>query len=197
MQCPLCKGKRVVWGHMNTGPDSSKHRWGDMPCPTCNGSGEITQEHADRIEAGRKLRQQRLDAGETLREAATRQGMTTVQLSAIEQGRISAHTVERKQQMKSEFTTVPILENFMSNRVIGELKIRTDALPARSGFVFSLGYTALEETGTTPGEIPRTSYRGPYELMCVTPVTHEEYIEYLRQVGELPEASAEPSKTTR
>ena len=45
----------MVFGHMNTGLDSSKHIWGNMKCFTCKGSGEITQEHADRIEAGGKV----------------------------------------------------------------------------------------------------------------------------------------------
>lgn len=87
MQCPGCKGKGVVFGHMNTGPDSSKHQWGNMQCMTCRGSGKITQDHAARIEAGHKLYRQRLNSGETLGEAAARQGMTPSQLSAIEHGR--------------------------------------------------------------------------------------------------------------
>lgn len=87
MQCPGCNGKGTVFGHMNTGPDSSKHKWVDMQCMTCRGSGEITQDHADRIEAGQKLYRQRLNSGETLGEAAERQGMTPAQLSAIEHGR--------------------------------------------------------------------------------------------------------------
>ena len=87
MKCPGCNGKRTVFGHMNTGPDSSKHKWGDMLCMTCRGSGEITQDHADRIEAGQKLYRKRLNSGETLGEAAARQGMTPAQLSAIEHGR--------------------------------------------------------------------------------------------------------------
>ena len=87
MQCPECKGKGTVFGHMNTGPDSSKHKWGDMQCMTCAGRGEITQHHADLIEQGLKLYRQRLSSGETLGEAAARQGMTPAQLSAIEHGR--------------------------------------------------------------------------------------------------------------
>lgn len=87
MECPNCKGKGTVFAHMNTGPDSSKHHWGDIQCMTCRGSGKITQEQADRIEAGQKLYRQRLNSGETLVEAAARQGMTAAQLSAIEHGR--------------------------------------------------------------------------------------------------------------
>ena len=86
MECPVCKGKGTVFGHMNTGPDSSKHWRGDMQCMACRGSGEITQDHADRIEAGQKLYRQRLNSGETLGEAAARQGMTPAQLSVIECG---------------------------------------------------------------------------------------------------------------
>ena len=87
MNCPTCKGKGTVFGHMNNGQDSGKHIWGNMKCFTCKGAGEITQEHADRIEAGQKLYRQRLCSGETLYEAAKRQGLTPAQLSAIETGR--------------------------------------------------------------------------------------------------------------
>lgn len=91
MQCPGCKGKGTVFGHMNTGPNSSKHQWGDMQCMTCRGSREITQNHADWIEAGQKLYRQRLNSGETLGDAAARQGMTPAQLSAIEHGRLPSN----------------------------------------------------------------------------------------------------------
>ena len=88
--------------------------------------------------------------------------------------------------MKDEFTTVPILENFLNDKVIGELKIRTDALPVIPGFVFSIGFECLEKPESAPGEVPRTAYKGPYELMCVSLVADENYIGYLRQVGKLP-----------
>lgn len=88
MRCPHCKGERKSLAHINTGPDSSKHRWEMVNCSTCDGTGEITQEQADRIEYGQKLYANRLAARETLFEAASRQGMTPAQLSAIEHGRV-------------------------------------------------------------------------------------------------------------
>jgi len=93
--------------------------------------------------------------------------------------------------MKDEFITVPVLESFLNDKVIGELKIRADALPMIPGFVFSIGFKCLEKPESAPGEVPRTAYKGPYELMCVSLVADENYIGYLRQVGKLPHDSAE------
>lgn len=93
--------------------------------------------------------------------------------------------------MKDEFITVPVLENFLNDKVVGELKIRTDALPLIPGFVFSIGFRCLEKPESAPGDVPRTAYKGPYELMCVSLVADENYIGYLRQVGKLPPADAE------
>ena len=85
MDCPTCKGKGEMFAHMNRG--ELEHQWANVKCFTCGGIGSITQEHADRIEAGQKLYRQRLNSGETLGQAAARQGMTPAQLSAIEHGR--------------------------------------------------------------------------------------------------------------
>jgi len=86
-----------------------------------------------------------------------------------------------------EFTIVPILEAFDSEKVIGELRILTARLPPTPAFSFSLGYQALEQTDTKTGEIQRTQYLGPYKLFAVAPTSDENLIGYYRQVGLLPE----------
>lgn len=86
----------------------------------------------------------------------------------------------------SEFTVVPILENFQHERVIGELRIRTDALPLVPAYVFSLGFKILGPSEAKPGDTPRQPYVGPYELMSVSPVPDDNYIALLRQTGKLP-----------
>lgn len=83
-----------------------------------------------------------------------------------------------------EFTVVPILSEFNSADPIGELKIRTSALPEVPDFVFSLAIQALQTAGQA-GEIPRRQYLGPYKLFAVAIVPNDNYIGYLRQVGKL------------
>ena len=86
--CPDCKGEGVSFCHQNRGADSTTHRWGYIDCMTCGGEKTITRDHLDRIREGRRLMAQRQCNGESLMDAARRQGMTPTQLSAIEHGRI-------------------------------------------------------------------------------------------------------------
>lgn len=85
--CPHCSGERKVFAFMNNGPDYRTHTSGLIDCRTCLGAGKITQEHADRIAAGTSMRTQRVQRGESLRDAAKRLGITATELSAIEHGR--------------------------------------------------------------------------------------------------------------
>lgn len=87
--CPACNGERArrcfADGHDAYG------RWGGSivtaKCWTCDGQGSITPEHAERIEAGRERRQERLKHGLSLMEAAAIAGISPAKLSAIESGR--------------------------------------------------------------------------------------------------------------
>lgn len=83
-----------------------------------------------------------------------------------------------------EFTVVPIVENFGSQKPIGELRILTTALPPTPEFVFTLGFQALEMRAT-PGQVPTAPYVGAYKLREVAMQWDESYIEYLRQIGKL------------
>lgn len=44
MECPICKGSGKTACHTNTGPDSSKHRWQQLQCRFCNGTGAADPE---------------------------------------------------------------------------------------------------------------------------------------------------------
>lgn len=83
--CPHCRGEKGGVAHINTGPDRP-HEWGWLPCSTCAGTGEVSDEHLARIERGNRVRAERLARDESLREAAKRMGITAAELSAIERG---------------------------------------------------------------------------------------------------------------
>ncbi len=87
MKCPLCKGTKQIYGHANTGPDSSKHRWEMQPCLTCKGTGEVDDDYHNRVAAGMQMRMERLARGESLYDAAIRMGISSSELSARETGR--------------------------------------------------------------------------------------------------------------
>lgn len=91
----------------------------------------------------------------------------------------------------SDIKTVPVFAKFGSAVPIGQLMIRTDALPATSNFCFSLGIQALEAK-YEPGAVPRSRYIGRYELECVAIVDDESYLGYLNQVGTSKAVPAEP-----
>lgn len=61
----------------------------EVDCSTCQGVGSITIEKRDRIEAGRKRREERIARGASLREEAKRLGISVPELSALERGRVS------------------------------------------------------------------------------------------------------------
>lgn len=82
-----------------------------------------------------------------------------------------------------DFVTVPILRKFNSEQILGELKIRADALPHTPNFLFAIGFKALEPYGFAPGEFPDREYRGRYELVAVSLTDDEAYLGYLKQTG--------------
>ena len=88
--CPFRKGEKRLFGFVD--------RWGDagnrigqsgwMDCHICNGHGEITDDHAERIAEGKRIREERFARGETLIMAAANLGISVSQLSALEHGRL-------------------------------------------------------------------------------------------------------------
>ena len=85
---------------------------------------------------------------------------------------------------EGEFTIVPIIDKFGSEKPIGELRILTAALPPTPGFVFTLGFQALEMEARH-GHVPTAPYVGAYRLCGVAIQYDESYIAYLRQIGKL------------
>lgn len=57
-------------------------------CPRCGGEGHITESQQMLIESGRLLRAARIARGESQTAAATRLGMSVVQYSHLENGRM-------------------------------------------------------------------------------------------------------------
>lgn len=87
VQCPDCKGKGACFAHVNTGPDSSGHYWGDVKCLRCDGSGEVPAAMLEQMRKGRLLRDARVARDESLYECAKRVNISSAKLSAIEHGR--------------------------------------------------------------------------------------------------------------
>ncbi len=83
ISCPECCGHKIVL--VTYFPGTPRHP--PMPCRVCGGSGQITLEHHNRIEAGEKMREDRIERGVSLRAEAARLGITPCNLSDLENGR--------------------------------------------------------------------------------------------------------------
>jgi len=83
--CPHCNGKGTNFCHVNRG--NKPHTWEHLTCFTCGGSGEITQEQADWIEEGKKIKEYRLSKDYSLREFCAVIGYSAVTLSRFESGK--------------------------------------------------------------------------------------------------------------
>lgn len=81
------------------------------------------------------------------------------------------------------WTQVPVWSDFHSKRVVGHLRVRTNALPVTPEYSFALSYTALEFEIT--GEQPSASRVTKYQLGGVAPVSDVDYSSFLRNVGSL------------
>lgn len=82
MICPTCKGEKKIGGMACPG-----FRYVEIPCWTCKGTGDCSEEQAKVIERGKKLRKKRLASDRSLREEANRLGMSTSAYSDLEHGR--------------------------------------------------------------------------------------------------------------
>jgi hypothetical protein len=87
MICPNCKGKKqftaILCGEGGC-------RSGVMQCHTCNGLGEVTEEHYKKILIGEFKRKDRISRGLSLREEAERLGITPYELSKLEHPKMEA-----------------------------------------------------------------------------------------------------------
>ena len=84
MKCPTCKGDRQLFGIACGGKAGCRPI--ETKCFTCSGSGEITEQQAGWIRAGKALREDRRKRGLTLRDEAKRRGISAVELSQMECG---------------------------------------------------------------------------------------------------------------
>lgn len=81
--CPDCQGTKITRAHLQT---SRGCKWREFPCFTCDGTGSISEKHAASIIEGKRLRENRLSRGMTLRMEAERLGISPTELSRREQG---------------------------------------------------------------------------------------------------------------
>jgi len=86
--CPSCDGNQTTLVHVNT-KDPTTHglRW--MACSTCGGVGKVSEDHLRRMGIGRKLREDRRARGLSLMQEAERLGISVVELSNMERGRVA------------------------------------------------------------------------------------------------------------
>ena len=84
MICPSCSGKGQSLCHINTGIDSSKHRWERLSCGRCGGSGQIND---DWFARGMGLREKRRQLDLSLLEASELLGISIAAISSMELGK--------------------------------------------------------------------------------------------------------------
>lgn len=88
MICPDCDGtRRVIASHVRYG-DGSGATNVSLRCSRCIGKGVVPDEMAEWIRVGQEMRKSRLAIYRTLRQEALRRGMTAMQLSQMEHGKI-------------------------------------------------------------------------------------------------------------
>lgn len=81
MICPRCNGAGAYRALVCP---SGELR--DITCSLCGGARELSDEQALRLEDGARMRRERIDRGESLREAARRLGISPSDLSRLEHG---------------------------------------------------------------------------------------------------------------
>ncbi len=92
MICPTCDGTGTARGFA-CGNGRLLTSW---PCDRCGATGQISDEQHAEIERGRDVRAERMARGLTLRDAAKALGISAVELSAVERGRVDpAATLEK------------------------------------------------------------------------------------------------------
>ena len=90
MNCPSCNGTKQVRALCNYGPPKGCV-WEMVPCITCHGVGEISDEEARAIEERDRIRNERVHVRhETMADAAKRMGMTLREYIDYEHGRVQS-----------------------------------------------------------------------------------------------------------
>lgn len=88
MTCPSCDGAKTVMALVNYGGKKGcvAER---ITCITCDGAGEITEDKQREMEERDRIRRERVERNETMRDAANRLGMTLMAYCDYEMGRAS------------------------------------------------------------------------------------------------------------
>ena len=86
-RCPHCNGEgKAGIVHINRG--SGAHEWhDDLPCTHCHGTGKVSDEKLARIQRGQAARAKRVAEGFSIREYASKLGVSMSNLSMMESGR--------------------------------------------------------------------------------------------------------------
>lgn len=88
--CPECKGRGQNYTVLCVRTTSGGyHKEGNMPCLTCDGTGQLSTEAHQRYTDGRAMADDRKARGMTLRREAERLGISPSELSDREWGRKS------------------------------------------------------------------------------------------------------------
>lgn len=89
MKCPDCNGKGcLVAAHVRYADGTGRFNM-EIGCTRCNKTGTVPDEMAGWIEAGRRMRHQRVHVNRrNLRDEAKRLGIDVVTLSKMEAGKI-------------------------------------------------------------------------------------------------------------
>ena len=82
--CPDCAGSGAISG-IACGPRGGDVR--SFKCSLCEGTGQVSAERLAKVEAGRRMRDERRARGITQRERAAELGMDDVAYSRLENGR--------------------------------------------------------------------------------------------------------------
>lgn len=94
IQCPACKGKKQSYVHLNYG-GKKPGEWKFVDCWLCDGTGEITPDHADRVAYGEHIREDRKARLRILRDEAKDLGCEAVELSKVENGRADQALIDK------------------------------------------------------------------------------------------------------
>jgi hypothetical protein len=84
MTCPHCNGEKRGAGFVMRKSGCGIEA---IECSTCGGSGAVTAERLAQVEAGQRLREDRIGRGASLRQEAARLGIEPVELSRRERGK--------------------------------------------------------------------------------------------------------------
>lgn len=82
-KCPQCEGRGWFDAFAMRATGCSLE---SLDCPACEGKGEVSEATLARLQKGRRMREDRLARGLSVREEAARLGISLLQLGRLERG---------------------------------------------------------------------------------------------------------------